>query len=97
MRKFFAKLWTAIRTAARQLWSLVSDHEWDLDPYKLGGFGAYVIAGILALKTAALVSDISDTKLGIMAGLVSVVGGLGTTLFGQARRNDATLAGKAQP
>jgi nitrate/nitrite transporter NarK len=88
MKQFFAKLWATIKAAAKQLSSLVTDKEWDLDVYRVGGIAAYVVAGILALRTSALVTELSDTKLGIMAGLVSAIAAIGTTLFSQARKND---------
>ncbi len=79
----------------RQVAALFTDGEWDLDPYKLGAWLAYALAGWIAYKCAAGAQVLDSTKLGILAGLSGGMGTLGTTLMSQARKNDATLAGKS--
>ena len=97
MRKFLSALWRGIKAALRQLWSLVTDHAWDADPYKLGGFAAYIVAGILAFRVFDAAAKVDNLALGILAGLVSIVAGLGTTLFSMSRQHDATLIAQVPP
>lgn len=85
------KAWTAIKAGFKQLASLVTDPQWDLDVFRVAGLAAYVVAGVIALKTVELMPVIDAARLGIGAGLASLVGGFGTALFGQARQSDATM------
>jgi hypothetical protein len=87
-------VWDKVLFIGKQLWSLVSDHQWDFDPYKLGGFASFVFAGWLALKTVALAEAKADfSSVSVIAGLVTVVIGMGTVLFSQSRKADGVLAG----
>jgi hypothetical protein len=78
----------------KQLYSTITDHNWDVDVFRLGGIAAYIMAGELSMKLINQVSSITDTKFVTAVGLVSVVSGMGTALFSQSRKHDDTLAGK---
>jgi hypothetical protein len=90
MKEFFLKVWNAMKWVLKQLWAAISDQEWDLDVYRLGGLAAYVIAGKIALDVMAQLAILDATKLGIGAGLASAIAGIGTSLFVQARKSDDT-------
>lgn len=96
LKAALAALWVGAKKVGKELWSLVADGQWNFDPYKVGGFAAYVVAGILAFRvfgyvdTAAIKGQALDAAvLGILTGLVSLIAGLGTSLFGMARKVDA--------
>lgn len=90
VRAFFVGAGQVIYHIARQLWALVSDKDWDFDPWKISGFGAFVLAGWTALKVIGLIDKgVTDAAvLGIPAGLVTAFITVGTFLFGQSRTND---------
>jgi hypothetical protein len=90
-----AKAWALVKKGLKQIAALFTDHEWNLDIYRIGGVAAYIIAGLIALRVSELLPTLDAARLGIGAGLASFVGGLGTTLFGQARKADAAIL--AQP
>jgi hypothetical protein len=94
-----AKAWflgSVLFKILKQLWSLVSDHDWDLDPWKIGGFVAYTFALLKANQLFDLVSAgkvdgmLAGTLGGLIAGFITV----GTFLMNQAMAHDATLAKK---
>ena len=86
------KLWPRI---GRELWSLISDHEWNFDPYKVGGFGAFGFSVFLILRVLELVDRNAPTAaIGIVAGLVASGITMGTFLFSQARKSDESLMNK---
>lgn len=80
-----------IKWLATQVWAPISDRDWHLDPYKVGGFAFYAIAGFISLKIVGAAYVLSEGKLAIMAALVSAVAGLGTYLFNMGRKADDTL------
>jgi hypothetical protein len=95
IKAFFVWLGSLIWKALKQLWALISDGEWDLDPWKIGGIGAFILAAIWGMQVFRLAAKGSDAAtLGILAGLVSVFVTVGTFLFNQSRKNDAALMGK---
>lgn len=75
---------------ARQLWSIVSDKDWDFDPWKLSGFGAFGVATWIALRVVDLSGKptVDPVVIGTLAGLVTAFITVGTFLFGQSRQND---------
>ena len=83
-------------TLATQAWALVSDHEWDFDPYKLGGFAAFGFCAYVALEVMDMVKKpgADPALVGIVAGLVVTFVSVGTFLFSQSRKNDADLRDK---
>jgi hypothetical protein len=92
------KMWPLLKKGLKQLVSPLTDEDYALDVYRLGGIAAYVVAGIIALKTADLLSvtTVETQRLIVGSGLASFMGGLGTALFGQARKADAAIL-SAQP
>lgn len=91
------KIMNALGAIFKQLWALCSDGDWDFDPYKLGGFAAYVIAGVLVFRLFDLAVKIDGTALATLAGLVGLIAGLGTSLFGMARKVDAAQTASKGP
>lgn len=100
----FKKIWTVIVAVAtfigaglKQLWSLVSDKHWDFDPWKTGGWGAFVFSASLALKTVEILVATKDVgQAGIVAGLCTAFITVGTFLFGQSVTSDKNLPDKPQ-
>jgi hypothetical protein len=89
---FIKKLWASIKKIGKQLWSLVSDRQWDADPYKIAGFGCVIFAVILAFRVfTAATAGKTGTDLATLAGLVGSIIAVGTFLFSQARKSDETL------
>jgi hypothetical protein len=90
--KFLKGLWNVLKKIGRQLWAPFSDAQWDADPYKIAGFVCVIFALILAVKVfAAAAAGKTGADLVTLAGLVASIIGVGTFLFNQARRSDATL------
>lgn len=90
--KFLKGLWTAIKAIGKQLWSLVSDRQWDFDPYKVAGFLCVAVALVLGFKVfAAAMAGKTGADLATLAGIVASIIAVGTFLFNQARKSDETL------
>jgi hypothetical protein len=89
------KIWDFIVSVFKQIWSLVSDHNWDLDPWKIAGFSVY---GYAVLKINDIFLLARTTKdfgiISALAGLVSILLTIGTFLFRQAKDHDTALMGK---
>jgi hypothetical protein len=83
-----------VKEGLKRFAAIFCDEDYALDVYRLVGIAAYVVAIIIALRICDLLPTLDAARLGIGAGLASMVAGLGTTLFGQARRNDAAILGK---
>ena len=106
MGAFLKKVWTkvikpgalelykVIYNVLKQMYSTITDHKWDVDVFRIGGIAAYIVAGKIALQAATQVIILNEAKLGILAGLVSAIAGIGTMLFSQSRKHDDVLAGK---
>jgi hypothetical protein len=98
VKAFFAAFGVGIRRIGKELWSLVADREWNFDPYKASGFGAFGLAGWIAIKVVDLALKVPTPDaavLGILAGLVTAFITVGTFLFSQSRKSDDTLGGRA--
>jgi hypothetical protein len=94
---FFKAVGKVAATVAKQIWSGVSDHQWDFDPWKAGGIAAFVLAAIWSSQVfdLALAKGVRDPgTLGVLAGLVTAFITVGTFLFGQAKSHDNALIGK---
>jgi hypothetical protein len=90
--KFLKGLWNAIKSIGKQLWALVSDRQWDFDPYKVAGFVCVAVALVLGFKVfAAAMAGKTGADLATLAGIVASVIAVGTFLFNQARKSDETL------
>jgi hypothetical protein len=86
-----AALGNGARKIGKEIWSLVADSQWNFDPYKVLGFAAYIVAGILAFRVFDLLQagKAGGSDLVTLAGLVGLIAGLGTSLFGMARKVDS--------
>ena len=86
--------WNLIWTVAKQGWSLVSDHQWDFDPFKLAGFASFAFAAFIAFQVIDLAKAAAPnpTALTVLAGLVASFITVGTFLFSQARKQDEVQA-----
>jgi len=80
----------------RQLWSLVSDHEWNFDPFKIGGFAAFGLSASLILHVVEMTNATHPDAvlIGIVSGLVTVPITMGTFLFSLASKSDQALMSK---
>lgn len=83
----------------RGILAIIGDHEFDPDPFKIGGFAAFGLSAFLIFRVLDMVSEPKpDVALvGIVAGLVTVPITMGTYLFGLARKSDQSLIDKGPP
>lgn len=89
------KIWGFIAAAFKQIWSLISDHNWDLDPWKIAGFVVYAYAILKIDEVFSLAKTTKDFGIiSTLGGLVSILLTIGTFLFRQAKDHDAALMGK---
>jgi hypothetical protein len=89
-KTWFVKSWIA--RMAKQLWSLVTDHNWDFDPWKTGAIIVYIIAVLKVNEVFQLVKDTKDVSIILpLSGLISVLLTVATVLMKQAKDHDATL------
>lgn len=89
----------ALRFVLKQLAAIITDHDWDIDPFKIGGFAAFGLSAFLIFRVLDMVQvPRPDVALvGIIAGLVTVPITMGTYLFGLARKSDQALIDKKDP
>jgi hypothetical protein len=67
------------------------DEDFDLDIFRIVGFIAYSGAIVIAFKTVSLaLTELPTEKLAIVAALVISLSTVGTLLFSQARKGDAS-------
>jgi len=90
MKGFF----TALENVGKQIWSVVSDYEGDLDVWKLAGLSAFVFSAFLAVDTMNMIKAGKDVGIcGIAAGLVTGFITVGTFLMGQSHNVDKAQIG----
>jgi|SRR5579872_1682541 len=84
----------------RHLLSLVTDHEWDLDLYKIGGLASFGMVFFLVFKVISMIEAtpaVPIAAVGIVAGLVASMITMGTFLLNFSRQNDLSLMNKGNP
>ena len=84
----------------RQIVAPITDHQWDIDGFKIGGFACFGLVGWVVIEVVKMAERPAPdvAVISVIAGLATVVVGMGTTLFGMARKNDSLLIQKeAQP
>ena len=90
----FKRIWAVIVAVFRQLWSIIADKHWDADPWKIGGWAAFIFAGWLAVQAVGQIVAGHDGT--VIAGLAGGFITVGTFLFGQAVQSDKNLPDKPQ-
>jgi uncharacterized membrane protein len=85
-----------IKAAFKQVWSLITDHNWDLDPWKIAGFLVYAYAVVKINDVFEIAKTVKDFGIvSTLGGLISILLTIGTFLFKQAKDHDSALiAGK---
>jgi len=91
LNEFFSKLWETVKLFAKKLLSPILDREWDLDPYKIGGFALFAVAIKIALAILPQLAIIETDKLLSLTGLISAFITAGTFMFSHSRKSDDTL------
>lgn len=92
IKAFFKAIWAVICWIFRKVLSPILDRQWDLDPYKIGGYACFGIAGLLAVKLLPVIATMATDKLLSIAGLASAFLTAGTFMFGHAKGSDNTLS-----
>lgn len=82
----FKKLWSKVKIVLKQLWSLVTDYQWDFSVYKVSGIACLVLAIIFAFATGKATGFVSGLFLILLA---FAFGAASMILFGTARKDDA--------
>jgi len=94
------KWYSGLERVGKEIWGLVSDYQYSLDVWKIGGIAAFVFSAFLSVTTMNLINvtfelmksgkDISQAValVGIAAGLVTGFITVGTFLMGQSHNVD---------
>ncbi len=93
-------LWAFVIKIAQEIAAPVTDFQNHLDGYKIGGFGAFVFAGWLAVQVIELAKKADPNVLSGLVSLSTLVGtfiAVGYFMFSHAKDVDKTLAQNPEP
>lgn len=100
--KFFAWLksawlavWAFLVKVVQEIAAPLTDFENHLDGYKIGGFGAFAIVGVLAFAGIPMADKGNIGGATVLGTFASILASIGYFMFGHAKQVDTALAQKA--